>query len=71
MWDLTGTVPLHLDANEVDFMHAMVKVALCEKTAVQSVLADALLMLRNHLVSAMTTGSCMLLNMGMLSPDFH
>ena len=34
LWDLSGRAALYLDAIEADFMHAMVKVAMCEKARV-------------------------------------
>ena len=72
LWDLTGSVPLYMDdANEADFMHEMVKVALCKKPSLHSVLMNALKLLRQHLINSMVSGTCMLLNLGMLTPDFR
>ena len=71
IWDRTGVVSLYFDGVTADFTEQMVKVALAKKNQIQPVMDESLAMLQTQLVEAMQTGNKLLLNLGMLAPDFH
>ena len=64
-------VGLYYDGLYFDFTQSMVEVALSEKLEVSTALDKSLRLLRSNLVSAMCSGTGMILNLGMLAPNFH
>ena len=71
VWDQDGMVGLYYDGLYFDFTQSMVEVALSEKLEVSTALDKSLRLLRSNLVSAMCSGTGMILNLGMLAPNFH
>ena len=56
----------------MDFTHDMVSVALAtSQSGVDKALNGSLSVLMKEVLTSMTNGSCLLLNLGMLAPDFN
>ena len=54
----------------LDFTEQMVRVALAQRHEVNEILTESLQLLRTELAQAMVTGSHLLVNLGMLAPNF-
>lgn len=72
IWDRDGRVPVFFETFGLtkDFTDEMVQVALSNKGNVNKTLSRSLGLLMDSLLSAMDTGTHLLLNLGMLAPDF-
>ena len=73
IWDRTGGVASHFSefGFHIDFIPDMVKVALSDYQNLHSDLEDGLTSLRNSLAQALHAQLPMLVNLGMLAPDFN
>ena len=71
VWDRTGQVPMHFENFGInkEFTVEMVSVALAD-VDVHTVLDSGLQGLRSALAESLSTGNPLLINLGMLAPDF-
>lgn len=70
LWDKTGQVSTYHEGPVIDFTEQMVRVALAQRHDVNGILTESLQLLRTGLAQAMVTGSHLLVNLGMLAPNF-
>ena len=71
LWDKAGQIPLYFDGVCADFTDDLVRAAMTNSDrGFERKVKAGLCNLRQHLMTAMSEGKPMLLNIGMLAPDF-